>query len=78
MEEPTIGRIVHYVYEDGTHRPAIIVSVIEADVVMVQLQVFNDADPKAIYNDQRPAMDWKTSIEFDEDGAPGTCHWPER
>lgn len=76
---PSIGRIVHYVYPDGTHRPAIVVDVLDdVEVDMVQLQVFNDADAEGRHNDGRPAVDWQTSIRFDPEGEAGTWHYPER
>lgn len=75
--KPTIGRIVHYVYGEAEHRPAIIVHVWSPETV--QLQVFNDTDPQGRANDARPQVDWQTSVPQDEDEkAPGTWHWPER
>ncbi len=77
-QEPTIGRIVHYVLDDvmDEHRPAIIARVFSP--VMVNLQVFVDGQ-----NDsglvQVGSLLWKSSVEHDEEfKATGTWHWPER
>ena len=79
MEQPTVGRIVHYVLSDGRsageHRPGIIVRVWE-DGHGVQLQVFTDGS-----NDGpqfASGLYWATSVEYDDGGRPGTWHWPER
>ena len=73
-QEPTIGRIVHYVLDDvmDEHRPAIIVNV-WGDTV-VNLQVFTDGQ-----NDTQDRTFWKSSVDYDEEfKEPGTWHWPER
>lgn len=80
----TEGRIVHYVLENGNskgqHRPAIVVKIwrILPDNKVpengcCQLQVFTDD-----LNDGLPAVMWKTSVTFDEAGALGSWHWPEK
>lgn len=69
---PTIGRIVHYILDDGQHRPAIIVRVWEDG--RVQLQVFTDGS-----NDGAPfasGIVWRTSVH--EGTESGSWHWPER
>ena len=88
MEGLTEGRIVHYVIESGSgqvhHRPAIVVHVWrEPDGKApsngcCQLQVFTDSDENGKYNDALPPVMWKTSVLFDESGAPGTWHWIEK
>ena len=84
---PSIGRIVHYVLNhgksEGQHRPAIIIETCEhlfgAGVYSreeCQLMVFVDGS-----NDGTPWHGlpiWATSVPHDEDGTPGTWHWPER
>jgi len=71
--KPSIGRIVHFVTLDGTHRPAIVVKAgdINVDRQMVDLIVFLD-----------PTID--NTIPFQR-GVPcgdskdrRTWHWPER
>lgn len=80
MEGISEGRIVHYVLEDGRsfgeHRGAIIVKNWGGPKGTVNLSVFtdhsNDGDTYA------SGLVWKTSRMYDEAGAPGTWHWPER
>lgn len=89
-QTPTIGRIVHYVLQQGPrsgeHRPAIIVAV--HSETTVNLQVFTDSNEVGRFNDA-PAiwsaesaptpLRWVTSAVQDEDThAPNTWHWPER
>jgi hypothetical protein len=80
--KPTIGRIVHFVLPNGQHRPGIVVHNWPGNDPpggLVQLQVFTDSDADGRYNDQLPAVSWRTSIKQDEETmAPGTWHWPER
>lgn len=67
---PTIGRVVHYRHNQndgrsgGACRPAIIVHVwsIGSETGSCQLQVFNDSDKDAQFNDALPPIEWKTSI----------------
>lgn len=94
VQKPSIGRVVHYVIDENTHRPAIVVRVwadeqhYQEDAAkgdhVVQLQVFTDGS-----NDRHTAeslgilgaengLVWRTSVHFDPNGAPGTWHWPER
>jgi hypothetical protein len=92
MEGLGIGRIVHYVLPDGSHRgehrPAIVVRYWgETDpndkVGMCNLQVFTDSDKDSTYNDNLPQVMWVTSAHFySNDGERsaelGTWHWPEK
>lgn len=88
MDGLTEGRIVHYVMNNGEHRPAIVVRVWELSGVCegyINLQVFTDGT-----NDTSPAESesmneaiasgvlWRTSICYDEGKAPNTWHWIER
>jgi hypothetical protein len=90
IQAPIIGRIVHYVLADddtnrsgapGQHRPAIVVRVWPGEYGNnecpdgVNLQVFLDGS-----NDIEPGQPtlWKTSVEYSDEGKPGTWHWPER
>lgn len=71
MDTPTVGRIVHYVGSHGRHLAAIIAQVGSTSDVptkeVVGLWIF---DPeKQTYN---------PDVGFDETGAAGTWHWPER
>ncbi len=84
------GRVVHYVLQNGTHRPAIVVKVWWVGGVgeihrlpengMSNMQVFMDHDEDDAGYDTRPypLTRMKTSVVFDEAGAPGTWHWIER
>ena len=67
MDQPSIGRIVHFVEarEDHVaHRSAIITAVNDRDV---HLTVWT---PYAEYR--------KQYVRYDASAAPGTYHWPER
>ncbi len=81
LTELTEGRIVHYVFQNGDHRPAIVVRVwrnldgTPPDDGSVNMQVFTDSDAEAKYNDCLPPVTWKTSVHYDAEGAPGTWHW---
>lgn len=88
-QTPSIGRIVHYVLEDGPsagqHRPAIIVRTWPFSIAqLVQLQVFLDqGNDNFRQGDDPPANTmWRSSVKHDEDFAHvpafGTWHWPER
>lgn len=66
-QQPSIGRIVHYVQYDGDKcRPAIITEV--EDDRMVSLHVFTP-DRGDHNQDECP---------YSEDRVHGTWHWPER
>lgn len=62
--KPTIGRIVHYVEEGGTHKPAIITSVGEKTV---NLSIFHDGG----------SVGGGLEIPFSEKPKEGTWHWAE-
>lgn len=94
MNGLTEGRIVHYVLQNGVHRPAIVVKVWrysepvqnESDEVVYtipengcsNLQVFTDSDPERKYNDQLDPVTWCTSVLFSETKEPHTWHWIEQ
>ena len=92
MEGLTEGRIVHYVLNEGRdkgeHRPAVVVRVWRVNTVeggvktpengCSNLQVFTDSDADGKYNDELSPVLWKTSVLYDESGAPGTWHWIEK
>lgn len=71
MQQPSIGRIVHYVSRgsaDGVYPAtcrAAIVTVADSD--LVALCVLN---PTGLHFTER--------VPFDDGGTPGTWHWPER
>lgn len=81
---PSIGRVVHYVLNEGRnagdHRPATIVRVWgDQPDSLVNLQVLTDSNAEANSNDCLPQVLWKTSVSFDSTGEkPQTWHWPER
>lgn len=82
MQTPTIGRIVHYVLNEGRNageeRPAIIVRTWgDTPESCVQLQVFTDSGTAGKLNDFLPPVMWKTSVVQDDGKAPGTFHFPE-
>jgi len=89
MDGLTEGRIVHYVLNNGEHRPAIVVRVWPDEfgpgVPGVNLCVFLDGtnDARAFDSERTPPplsqmTYWVTSAKFDQDTkAPRTVHWIE-
>lgn len=66
--QPSIGRVIHYVDEDGRHRMASVLSVEQESFLVRVLE---------------PAMDdyevWLEGMDEDqEDFEGGTWHWPEQ
>lgn len=84
------GKLCHYVLQNGTHRPAIIVKVwwvggegeihTSPENGMSNMQVFMDADEDDAGYDARPypLTRMKTSVLYDETNAPGSWHWIEK
>lgn len=84
-QTPSIGRIVHYVLDDGTIRPAIIVAVWSPESGCSNLQVFVDGtndhatDMKRTGVTAEEAMRgfaWRTSRACSDGPKPGYWHWP--
>lgn len=76
-----IGRIVHFVTNEGNHRPAIVVEVWNKETGCSNLQVFTDGfnDSKGRKQfDQPQNVSWATSVNYSEEPKPYTWHWPER
>lgn len=76
MDKLSIGRIVHFVFQDEETkelktRPAIVVQVWSDDCA--NLQVFTDSD-----NDKQSNTEWKTSVIYSEEPKPYSWHWPNR
>lgn len=76
MEGLTEGRIVHFVLENGEHRPAIVVKVWDKSTGYVNLQVFTDGSNDG--EQYASGQYWATSIFPNEDHAPRTWHWIEK
>lgn len=78
----SVGRIVHFVNEHGSHRPAIAVQVWDKQTGCSNLQVFVDGSNDAKENLTREQLDrglvWATSVLYSEEPKPRTWHWPER
>ena len=81
---PSIGRIVHYVLDNGRypgeHRPAIIVKVTEDETheTRVQLQVFTDSTGD--FDRNQPGAGgllWREGVRYDEEKRTNSWHWPE-
>ncbi len=74
------GRIVHFVMPGGQHRPAIVVHVWPPSMLMkpgyVNLTVFTDWSNDGV--DYSKGIVWETSVDYSEEPAPRTWHWPER
>lgn len=88
-QEPSVGRIVHYVLPSGPRqgeiRPAIITRVWQKlDYApapgMSNLTVFRDQsdDLDPAYNPPGNTPYVAGSVYYSADKAPGTWHWPER
>lgn len=84
-QQPTIGRIVHYVLPSGPRkgevRPAIITRVWskiedERSPGMSNLSVFQDQSDDFGDHEYRARM--AGSVYYNESGDPGTWHWPPR
>lgn len=67
-----IGRVVHFVMNNGEHRPAFVVRVWDKENGTVNLQVFTDG-----FNDNAAFVEWQTSVPYFEDQRPYSWHWPE-
>lgn len=89
MKGLTEGRIVHFVLEESRcfpnepqHRPALVVNAWgngkydSEDASAANLLVFVDGTNDV--QEGEPFTQWRTSVMYDPDGAPGTWHWPER
>lgn len=81
---PSIGRIVHYVLDNGRypgeHRPAIIVKVVEDETheTRLQLQVFTDGIGDFDRNQPGAAgLLWREGVRYDDAKTPNSWHWPE-
>lgn len=81
----TMGRIVRYVFRDGTERPAIIVRVADEENQIVNLQVFLDgqADTALLKADETPAdgLAYRGNVAYSRpdpegNGKPYSWHWP--
>lgn len=80
----SVGRIVHFVTENGEHKAAIVVAAWGND--SCNLQVFTDGNNERghyIVNDLVrkgliPESVWVTYISYSEEPKPRTWHWPER
>ena len=69
---PTIGRTVHCVLDDGTHRPGLVLEIVTE--TMVHVRVFT-LGPVV---DSRPEEFIAVLSQDEETKRPGTWHWPER
>jgi hypothetical protein len=80
---PSVGRVVHYVLEDGPntgqHRAAIIVRVWgDHPDAPVNLHVFLDGSNDVKPHNDGPTALWRTSVQRDDTGQKlRTWHWPE-
>jgi len=89
MEGLTEGRIVHYVLDEGEHRPAIVVKVwrkadgTPPDNGVCNLQVFTDGTNDRYHSKHLPngfesGIAWVTSRIYSEEPVPDTWHWIEK
>jgi len=76
MEGLTEGRIVHFVLENGQHRPAIVVKVWNKSTGYVNLQVFTDGGNDG--EQYASGQYWATSVMPSETHEPRTWHWIEK
>lgn len=84
VQVPSIGRIVHYVLDNGRypgeHRPAVIVKVAEDEQheTRLQLQVFTDGTGD--FDRNQPGASgllWREGVRYDDAKTPNSWHWPE-
>lgn len=76
MQKPTIGRQVHFVLENGEHRPATIVKVWSDECVNLRVLFDGTNDPAS-----ETLNDWRTSVIQEIADMPSKVHhwhWPER
>lgn len=78
MDGLTEGRIVHYVLENGEHRPAIVVKVWDKVSGVSNLQVFTDSSNDEPVTGHAGNIMWKTSVPYAEAPRPSTWHWIEK
>jgi hypothetical protein len=86
-QKPTIGRIVHYVTEQGTVRPAMIVQIFDQASYppgsdTVNLQVFtdfgNDGSDPELASATISGAAWCPSRARSDEPKPRHWHWPPR
>lgn len=79
------GRVIHYVpseheyrtpRNENRHVPGVITRVWNAQTGYVNATIFPDGSNDGLV-DEGMAL-WRTSIQYDESGKPGTWHYPER
>jgi hypothetical protein len=69
MPKPSLGRIIHYVGDDGGHRSAIVVAAFDDPRSTFYARLF-EIDPRA---------DTIVILYTDDEGTnTGQWHWPER
>jgi hypothetical protein len=71
----TPGRMVHWVFKEGEHRPAIVTSIADGSWGLVNMVVFMDG-PNDGYSPSQ-CCNWQTA-PFDPAGAVNTWHFIER
>jgi hypothetical protein len=76
------GRIVHFVLEDGSHRPAVVVRNWHEASGSCNLQVFldglNDKASGPSASECEGGIAWRTSVYCAAEPKPGTWHWTEK
>lgn len=83
MNTPSIGRIVHVVLENGTHRPAIITDVhIDGGTSLTVFLAAGDMETQGIgafgIAVKQPLLLWALpECPHSEEPKPLTWHWPE-
>jgi hypothetical protein len=82
-QQPSIGRIVHFVLSNGFHRPAVLSGIHPQRFDSpashdVELHVFTRPGDPWDGGRTWQLMNYAHRAAFDERGDPGTWHWPER
>jgi hypothetical protein len=76
----THGRIVHYMLNEITSRPAVIAVVNPGEPQSVNLQVFidgtNDVMKGVSLEEAKAGTAWRTSVHYSETWEKNTWHWP--
>jgi len=74
--KPSVGRIVHYVQQDGTHLPAMVVSVHHGDKLNLLVFLDQRTYPFGFVANYTERQELVHSDETSK--LPATWHWPER
>jgi hypothetical protein len=73
-----IGRVVHYVFSQGEHRPAIVTRVVDKKIGLVNLNVLRDYEDITEFVGVNSSGYLVANVYPSETAPLRTWHWPER